>query len=40
MDVDNHQRLRAREDGEMPSPPRDCKAKKFLARATDLGSES
>ena len=27
--VNNHRRLRAREDGEKPSPPRDCKAKKF-----------
>jgi hypothetical protein len=27
--VDNHRRLRAREDGERPSPPRDCKAEKF-----------
>ena len=33
-------RLRAREDGEKPSPPRDCKAKKFSARATDPCSES
>ena len=27
--VHNHPRLRAREDGEKPSPPRDCKAKNF-----------
>ena len=27
--VNNHPRLRAREDGENPSPPRDCKAEKF-----------
>ena len=27
--VDNHRRLRAREDGEKPSPPRDCKAENF-----------
>jgi hypothetical protein len=30
--VHNHQRLRAREDGEKPSPPRDCKAE-FFQRA-------
>jgi len=29
--VHNHQRLRAREDGEKPSPPRDCKAEFFSA---------
>jgi hypothetical protein len=27
--VHNHTRLRAREDGEKPSPPRDCKAERF-----------
>jgi hypothetical protein len=27
--VDNHRRLRAREDGEKPSPPRDCKEENF-----------
>ena len=32
--VHNHPRLRAREDGEKPSPPRDCKAKKFRRAAT------
>ena len=29
-----NKRLRAREDGENPSPPRDCKAEKFVARVT------
>ncbi len=29
--VHNHWRLRAREDGEKPSPPRDCKADIFGA---------
>jgi|ERR1700719_285796 len=29
--VNNHQRLRAREDGAKPSPPRDCKAEIFGA---------
>jgi len=29
--VHNHTRLRAREDGEKPSPPRDCKAEIFGA---------
>ena len=37
--VHNHRRLRAREDGENPSPPRDCKAEQFrrapLARAAN-----
>jgi len=28
--VHTHLRLRAREDGEEPSPPRDCKAESFL----------
>jgi hypothetical protein len=32
--VHNHRRLRAREDGEKPSPPRDCKAEELSARAT------
>jgi hypothetical protein len=27
--VHNHRRLRAREDGKKPSPPRDCKAESF-----------
>ena len=29
--VNNHERLRAREDGAKPSPPRDCKAEIFGA---------
>ena len=36
--VDNHPRLRVREDGEKPSPPRDCKAKVLSAQVTDQAS--
>jgi len=36
--VHNYPRLRAREDGEKPSPPRDCKAE-FSVPATVAGFE-
>jgi hypothetical protein len=35
-----HKRLRAWEDGEKPSPTRDCKAGKFSALVTFFGEES
>ena len=38
--VNNHPRLRAWEDGEKPSPTRDCKAETFSALATVFGEES
>ena len=38
--VHNHQRLRAREDGEKPSPPRDCKAEFFSAHHCPKRPES